>query len=126
MEFGVACSSGYFSPALCPLSEALQEPETGLEDRKSTRLNSSHLGISYAVFCLKKKYLTSTDRLDTRPFHAPHACRCCVIENHCLVPRCWQTRASRLIPGIDSRLFFFLIKRRPRRLPLFPAPTPSR
>src|SRR5438045_6031838 len=31
-------------------------------DRKSTRLNSSHLGISYAVFCLKKKtnnYLTS-------------------------------------------------------------------
>src|SRR5258705_1044180 len=25
-------------------------------DRKSTRLNSSHLGISYAVFCLKKKH----------------------------------------------------------------------
>src|SRR5205814_10411967 len=28
---------------------------TGGTDRKSTRLNSSHLGISYAVFCLKKK-----------------------------------------------------------------------
>src|SRR5471030_3490869 len=28
------------------------------EDRKSTRLNSSHLGISYAVFCLKKKKQT--------------------------------------------------------------------
>src|SRR5688500_20063628 len=27
----------------------------GIEDRKSTRLNSSHLVISYAVFCLKKK-----------------------------------------------------------------------
>src|SRR5438045_7742140 len=27
----------------------------GRQDRKSTRLNSSHLGISYAVFCLKKK-----------------------------------------------------------------------
>src|SRR5438045_8848688 len=27
----------------------------GQQDRKSTRLNSSHLGISYAVFCLKKK-----------------------------------------------------------------------
>src|SRR5205814_7850077 len=27
----------------------------GEPDRKSTRLNSSHLGISYAVFCLKKK-----------------------------------------------------------------------
>src|SRR5437899_9927469 len=30
----------------CPVRE---------RDRKSTRLNSSHLGISYAVFCLKKK-----------------------------------------------------------------------
>src|SRR5205814_8547131 len=28
---------------------------TPTQDRKSTRLNSSHLGISYAVFCLKKK-----------------------------------------------------------------------
>src|SRR5258705_9290635 len=28
-------------------------------DRKSTRLNSSHLGISYAVFCLKKKKRTN-------------------------------------------------------------------
>src|SRR5699024_11694679 len=27
----------------------------GVEDRKSTRLNSSHVSISYAVFCLKKK-----------------------------------------------------------------------
>src|SRR5262245_62833435 len=30
------------------------------QDRKSTRLNSSHLGISYAVFCLKKKTNTPT------------------------------------------------------------------
>src|SRR3712207_7540213 len=29
-------------------------------DRKSTRLNSSHANISYAVFCLKKKQQTST------------------------------------------------------------------
>src|SRR5437899_7969099 len=29
-------------------------------DRKSTRLNSSHLGISYAVFCLKKKKASHT------------------------------------------------------------------
>src|SRR5205814_2438983 len=29
--------------------------EQHVQDRKSTRLNSSHLGISYAVFCLKKK-----------------------------------------------------------------------
>src|ERR1035438_4793395 len=31
-----------------------QTSEEGCLDRKSTRLNSSHLGISYAVFCLKK------------------------------------------------------------------------
>src|SRR3712207_7421917 len=30
-----------------------------LEDRKSTRLNSSHANISYAVFCLKKKQMLS-------------------------------------------------------------------
>src|SRR5689334_23958506 len=32
----------------------------GLIDRKSTRLNSSHSSISYAVFCLKKKKRTET------------------------------------------------------------------
>src|SRR5258705_1033157 len=32
------------------------------QDRKSTRLNSSHLGISYAVFCLKKKKSSQRDR----------------------------------------------------------------
>src|SRR3712207_7992464 len=31
---------------------------TAIEDRKSTRLNSSHANISYAVFCLKKKNLS--------------------------------------------------------------------
>src|SRR5437773_8329091 len=30
-------------------------PRNGSADRKSTRLNSSHITISYAVFCLKKK-----------------------------------------------------------------------
>src|SRR5262245_62864166 len=34
-------------------------------DRKSTRLNSSHLGISYAVFCLKKKKITSIVLIQT-------------------------------------------------------------
>src|SRR5699024_11693585 len=34
--------------------EAFMEPVMD-EDRKSTRLNSSHVSISYAVFCLKKK-----------------------------------------------------------------------
>src|SRR5699024_11657399 len=34
-------------------------------DRKSTRLNSSHVSISYAVFCLKKKRKHNTDRVLT-------------------------------------------------------------
>src|SRR2546426_6363385 len=36
---------------------ALRSSSTPTIDRKSTRLNSSHLVISYAVFCLKKKKL---------------------------------------------------------------------
>src|SRR5256885_3248686 len=47
------------------IEESRQEPiyaadNTLLEDRKSTRLNSSHLVISYAVFCLKKKKKNTT------------------------------------------------------------------
>src|SRR5437870_6271182 len=34
------------------------------QDRKSTRLNSSHVAISYAVFCLKKKLLPSVFHCD--------------------------------------------------------------
>src|SRR5262245_63922128 len=37
------------------LSALHLQKRTSKGDRKSTRLNSSHLGISYAVFCLKKK-----------------------------------------------------------------------
>src|SRR5438874_9745856 len=35
--------------------EALEQAKRTTPDRKSTRLNSSHVEISYAVFCLKKK-----------------------------------------------------------------------
>src|SRR5438876_7558917 len=45
--------------------ELLLQP--GHEDRKSTRLNSSHPSISYAVFCLKKKRI----RNGNRPSHLP-------------------------------------------------------
>src|SRR2546430_11668281 len=47
------------------LKMAEQTPLSTVEDRKSTRLNSSHSQISYAVFCLKKKN-TSTDNDDAR------------------------------------------------------------
>src|SRR3712207_8228364 len=42
-------------PVRPALAVALEELAVGDVDRKSTRLNSSHANISYAVFCLKKK-----------------------------------------------------------------------
>src|SRR5688572_32293455 len=49
-EFGRLFNSYYQS-----VGEPLPKETRGLLDRKSTRLNSSHSQISYAVFCLKKK-----------------------------------------------------------------------
>src|SRR2546426_6864474 len=46
-----------FREDLASLLAVTPDPVTG--DRKSTRLNSSHLVISYAVFCLKKKKRTT-------------------------------------------------------------------
>src|SRR5437773_6115013 len=45
------------------------QPETPEPDRKSTRLNSSHITISYAVFCLKKKNSSCSfaSTISTRP-----------------------------------------------------------
>src|SRR5262245_64839191 len=42
------------------------------EDRKSTRLNSSHLGISYAVFCLKKKKKKNINKFEYRKRNLHH------------------------------------------------------
>src|SRR5690242_21170893 len=47
---------------LCALSRSVGITVGLLQaDRKSTRLNSSHMSISYAVFCLKKKNLVRID-----------------------------------------------------------------
>src|SRR3712207_6744432 len=42
----------------CYLFRPMENDGAGAKDRKSTRLNSSHANISYAVFCLKKKKKT--------------------------------------------------------------------
>src|SRR5437763_8084907 len=49
-ELSARCTRDAATPGMC------------LRDRKSTRLNSSHRCISYAVFCLKKKKKTHTPR----------------------------------------------------------------
>src|SRR5690349_23255320 len=42
-------------PTVAPVKPVMSTCSFEPEDRKSTRLNSSHVEISYAVFCLKKK-----------------------------------------------------------------------
>src|ERR1039457_7142580 len=72
-----------------------------LFDRKSTRLNSSHLVISYAVFCLKKKTAQCSAEL---PEPVPH-------------------RPAASATFQRARPFFFLMIRRPPRSTLFPYTT---
>src|SRR5437899_4827076 len=65
MDLGLAARSRLQGADRQSLSRFLRASQCGakngshrtrlMRDRKSTRLNSSHLGISYAVFCLKKK-----------------------------------------------------------------------
>src|SRR5690349_20150900 len=55
-------------------------------DRKSTRLNSSHVEISYAVFCLKKKKKTHTHPVHTLPFNAPTTTEIYTLSLHDALP----------------------------------------
>src|SRR5256886_11079168 len=59
--------------------------EINLQDRKSTRLNSSHSQISYAVFCLKKKKSSAT-RVASGPSLSPRCLR--------VWPAYWPPRPS--------------------------------
>src|SRR2546422_4250254 len=62
-------------PEACPRGGGVADPKdfqatsqlARVRDRKSTRLNSSHGYISYAVFCLKKKKKTRAERVE---YHA--------------------------------------------------------
>src|SRR5579884_3937967 len=78
------------------------------QDRKSTRLNSSHVAISYAVFCLKKKNKSAASP-GFRPEKIP--------TEGIILSR--VTSDMRLQPF----MFFFLIIRRPPRSTLFPYTT---
>src|SRR5215211_48269 len=85
-------------------------------DRKSTRLNSSHTVISYAVFCLKKKK-KSIDQFGARKKNLR---KYALFRCPTLPPRpVW----SSLILSAQAWLFFFLMIRRPPRSTLFPYTT---
>src|SRR5207302_4684613 len=62
--FSPKASSGLAACLFCVAFALFCGTETGqpAKDRKSTRLNSSHVKISYAVFCLKKKKKTNTKK----------------------------------------------------------------
>src|SRR5258705_8842828 len=64
--------------ALPPAPGGRGSGERGGQDRKSTRLNSSHLGISYAVFCLKKKKKTNKMKRRDRKSSSYDVTSCCV------------------------------------------------
>src|SRR5690606_41506662 len=57
-EVGADIVSGLFQHRTGHCGVDMEQP---VLDRKSTRLNSSHVKISYAVFCLKKKILTHSN-----------------------------------------------------------------
>src|ERR1039458_3733204 len=93
-------------------------------DRKSTRLNSSHLGISYAVFCLKKKkkkktrLVVHTQLHDT--VHTRHASLLALAERLPSAPRDARKWVCRVF---SASFLFFLMIRRPPRSTLFPYTT---
>src|ERR1039458_6117514 len=94
---------------------ALMAAGMGL-DRKSTRLNSSHLGISYAVFCLKKKPPVRARQLFCGLLGPRPLCGC---PGRRLV----RERSDLGLPASVPRHVFFLMIRRPPRSTLFPYTT---
>src|ERR1022692_3229679 len=93
-------------------------------DRKSTRLNSSHLVISYAVFCLKKK----KTKLTHGPIVGTYACHPPLDQriNSALYLRARRRAGDEEVSFVGrsvSFFFFFLMIRRPPRSTLFPYTT---
>src|ERR1022692_3648595 len=92
-------------------------------DRKSTRLKSSHLVSSYAVFCLKKKKNNDTTEQTPHDLRAPstrHLSAQLVVTPPVRGRRWPKSPRASLGAGV---LFFFLMIRRPPRSTLFPYTT---
>src|SRR3989304_4635132 len=93
------------------------------QDRKSTRLNSSHGYISYAVFCLKKttQKKDRIDVVDQGQHHRSHTSAHDGGSGGKLPPPCFISLKMRQI-GMNFYIFFLMI-RRPPRSTLFPYTT---
>src|ERR1022692_3691708 len=92
-----------------------------LPDRKSTRLNSSHLVISYAVFCLKKKYVLRDDDQLRRTQRACRPVAHATVPTRTTLPSTSRSRPPTLSGCCSwAASFFFLMIRRPPRSTLFP------
>src|ERR1039457_7208667 len=91
-------------------------------DRKSTRLNSSHLVISYAVFCLKNNwhYFPLDCDADDAGLQAGGLCGAGPSRG---APRAQETSPAALALGARRPRVFFLMIRRPPRSTLFPYTT---
>src|ERR1022692_4613328 len=93
-------------------------------DRKSTRLNSSHLVISYAVFCLKKK---KTKKVQMTTIQMQQTSRETNCDAHALSRHFYSYFFFILVCCFRSCFFFFffffLMIRRPPRSTLFPYTT---
>src|ERR1022692_3056375 len=93
-------------------------------DRKSTRLNSSHLVISYAVFCLKKKKKQTNDSTDAASPEQPTSRRGSSAPTHpSSLPACLPCAVRAVCVSAYFFFFFFLMIRRPPRSTLFPYTT---
>src|SRR5258707_655734 len=64
------------------IRESPVETVEEVEDRKSTRLNSSHANISYAVFCLKKTNISDRHIMSLSTKSISSSCRTLTIQHH--------------------------------------------
>src|SRR6266496_2229054 len=92
----------------CRMESGAYRGEREAEDRKSTRLNSSHVEISYAVFCLKKKKNNETIS-DASQHHyklldVPKYIRRPKITRACLL---FSPKGQELVRTVSSHITFF-------------------
>src|SRR5471032_2434431 len=99
-----------------PCADACQSIGCDVRDRKSTRLNSSHITISYAVFCLKKKNTAVSSALMSRREESASISRVRIVL---CIGRSFEKVGQQLV----RHCFFFLMIRRPPRSTLFPYTT---